>query len=163
MRSAEFLCDGAVCAGSGEGGAEALGFTRGTTPCGTTTLHDLFVELDLEAFEGALRHWRDARAMEGWKVVSLDGKRLRGTQGHPLPGVHILAAYAHKVEAVLKPMGVDAKSHEPKAAWVAIRALPLEGKIVTGDAIFCQRDLLKEMVKRKGAQYSLGRRISRNF
>jgi hypothetical protein len=53
--------------------------------------------LDGRAFERAIRRWTDRQAeRKDCQAVSLDGKTLRGTQGHELPGVHVLAAYAHE-------------------------------------------------------------------
>jgi hypothetical protein len=34
------------------------------------------------------------------RVMAIDGEALRGSQGHQLPGVHLLAAYGLDVEAV---------------------------------------------------------------
>src|SRR5688572_22453890 len=79
----------------------ALGFTRDTTPY-CTTLHNLFVALDKSGFEDALARWTAAAAKaHGWTTVSLDGKTLRGSTDVQLPGVHLLAAYAHEAGIVL--------------------------------------------------------------
>lgn len=142
--------------GRGEGFAAALGFTRGTTPC-CSTLFYLFEDLDREAFEGAIRRWARGRC-EGadWEALHLDGKTLRGIQGHEVPGVHLLAAYAHEAKVVLEQIPVGAKTNEHKAALELLGLLPrgaLKGKVVTGDALFCQRDLSKAVVK-KGATSS---------
>src|SRR6266496_5597974 len=84
--------------------AAALGFTRQTTPC-CTTLHNLFVALDRAGFEDALARWTAAAAgAHGWGTVSLDGKTLRGSTGVQLPGVHLLAAYAHEAGIVLRQL-----------------------------------------------------------
>jgi predicted transposase YbfD/YdcC len=49
---------------------------------------------------------------------------------------------------------VDAKTNEHKAALEFLGVLPLEGKIVTGDAMFCQRDFCEEVI-RQGGDYVL--------
>jgi hypothetical protein len=70
----------------GEEFARALGFTRDVPPC-CATLHYLFAALDRRAFERAIRRWTDQQAgRKDWQAVSLDGKTLRGTQGHEMPG-----------------------------------------------------------------------------
>ena len=129
--------------------ARALGFTRDVPPC-CGTLHYLFKSLDREAFEAAVRRWTRGRAAAGWEAVSLDGKALRGVQGHELPGVHLLAAYAHEAKVVLERVPVETKTNEHKAALELLDLIPLAGKVVTGDAMFCQRDLSKK-VRKKGA------------
>ena len=130
--------------------AAALGFTRDTTPC-CTTVHNLFVALDKSAFEEALSRWTAAAAAaHGWSTVSLDGKTLRGSTDVQLPGVHLLAAYAHEAGIVLRQLPVDAKTNEHKVALEMLDLIPVEGKLVTGDAMFCQRDLSRKIRAKRG-------------
>jgi hypothetical protein len=130
--------------------AAALGFTRDRTPC-CATLHYLFKDLDREAFERAVRRWARGRCdSAGWEAVHIDGKTLRGTAGHEVPGVHLLAAYAHEARAVLDQIPVDAKTNEHKAALELLDLIPVKGKLFTGDAMFCHRDLSGKISK-KGA------------
>lgn len=132
--------------------ADALGFARGTTPA-CTTLHYLFARLDHAAFESALTAWvgRGGDAAAGpWTVVSVDGKTLRGATGRQLPGVHLLAAYAHEARVVLAQLPVDAQTNEHKAALELLDILPVKGKVVVGDAAFCQRDLSRKIIGKRG-------------
>jgi hypothetical protein len=130
--------------------ARELGFTRDVPPCGGT-LHYLFKALDRAAFERAIRRWADGRcASAGWEAIHLDGKALRGIQGHEVPGVHLLAAYAHEAKVVLDQVPVDGKTNEHKTALELLDLIPLEGKLVTGDAAFCQRDLSTKVGKKGG-------------
>ena len=128
--------------------AKALGFTRDRTPC-CTSLHYLFAALDREAFEAALRQWvRGRKQSHGWREISIDGKELRGTQGHEVPGVRVLAAYAHEAKLVLDQIPVDAKTNEHKAALELLELIPLKDTLVSGDAMFCQRDLSRKITKK---------------
>ena len=133
----------------GKAFAAALGFTRDVPPC-CSTLHYLFAALDRKAFERAIRRWTAGRAAAGWESVSLDGKTLRGTQGHEVPGIHLLAAYAHEARVVLDQIPVGAKTNEHKTALHMLDLIPLEGKVVTADAAFCQRDLSRKIRKKRG-------------
>jgi len=133
----------------GKAFAEALGFTRDVPPC-CATLHLLFKALDRKAFERAIRRWTAGRVAAGWQSVSVDGKTLRGVQGHEIPGVHLLAAYAHEARTVLDQIPVDAKTNEHKAALELLDLIPLQGKVVVGDAMFCQRDLSRKIRKKGG-------------
>ncbi len=142
--------------------ARVLGFTRDATPC-CSTLHYLFAALDRAAFERAIRRWTDGQVRhQDWQALSLDGKTLRGTQGHEIAGVHVLAAYAHEARAVLDQIPVDAKTNEHKAALELLNLIPLEGKLVMGDAMFCQRDLSRKIRVKKGIGSGRSRRISRS-
>jgi hypothetical protein len=128
----------------------ALGFTRERTPC-CTSFHYLFEKLDREAFERAIGRWvKGRREAAGWKEISIDGKELRGTQGHEVPGVRVLAAYAHEAKLVLDQVPVDAKTNEHKTALELLDLIPLKGVLVSGDAAFCQRDLSRKILKKGG-------------
>lgn len=49
---------------------------------------------------------------------------------------------------------VDSKTNEHKAALERLGILPLKGKVVVGDAMFCQRDLAEQVVG-AGGEYLL--------
>ena len=83
---------------------ETLGFTRTHTPC-VSTLHYVFKELDVNAFERVLGEWAHQSLGKGKEIVALDGKALRGIHGEELPGVRLVAAYAQKADIVLAQKG----------------------------------------------------------
>jgi hypothetical protein len=136
--------------------AHALGFTRGKTPA-SSSLSELFGRLDAVAFEAALARWVRARTApvapeeDGEpEPVALDGKTVRGSRDGAVPGQHLVAAYAPLVEAVLVQVRVDAKTNEHKAALELLGILPVRGRIVTGDALFCQRDVCAAITTQGG-------------
>jgi hypothetical protein len=138
--------------------APLLGFTRPTkdgtgyrTPC-VSELHTVFAALDVAAFEAVLTGWVRARGVDDLdrRVVNIDGKALRGSQGHQLPGVHLLAAYCRDVEAVLAQLAVPGKTNEHKTALELLKLIPLQGTLITGDAAFTQRDLCAAIVQGGG-------------
>ena len=73
--------------------------------------------------------------------LCLDGKTARGSAGGGLPGVRLLAAYAPHASAVVARIRAGRKADEHKAALKLLGVPPLEGKAVTGDAMFCQKDV----------------------
>jgi hypothetical protein len=95
--------------------------------------------------------------------VSIDGKTLRGVQGHQVPGVHLLAAYAHEARTVLDQIPVHAKTNEHKAALELLNLIPVKDKVVIGDALFCQRDLSRKIRKKGGIGFGRSRAISPSF
>src|SRR5690349_5125433 len=82
----------------------------------------------------------DAAQAQQQEPLSLDGKTLRGSKDDDVPGQQLVAAYAPLCEAVLVQVRVDAKTNEHKAALQLLGILPAKGRIVIGDAMFCQRD-----------------------
>jgi len=130
--------------------ALALGFRHASTP-GPTALADLFGRLDAGAFEAALSRWVASRLPEGDGLhVAIDGKCARGSRDGEAPGHHLVAAYAPAARAVLAQVRVDAKTNEHKAALVLLGVLPAKGKVITGDAAFCQRDLAEAITAAGG-------------
>jgi hypothetical protein len=79
-----------------------------------------------------------------------DGKSLRGSRTAELPGVHRVALFAPQIQGVLAPIRVDAKTNEHQAALELLDILPRrpEGHLITGDAIFCPRDLCEKVIER---------------
>ena len=130
--------------------AHALGFTRGKTPT-KSTFSVLFRVLDVQAFEQALSRWVASRLPEGpGQPVALDGKTARGSRDGDVPGQHLVAAYCGQAQAVLAQLRVDAKTNEHKAALRLLGVLPVRGNVITGDALFCQRDVCAAVVAAGG-------------
>jgi DDE_Tnp_1-associated/Transposase DDE domain len=140
--------------------AHALGFRRGKTP-GPSWLSELFSRLDAVAFEAALSRWIQSRTAppaarpgggtpQEKEPISIDGKALRGSRDGEVPGQHLVSAYAPLVEAVLAQVRVDAKTNEHKAALELLGVLPAKGRIIIGDAMFCQRDVCAEVIGQGG-------------
>lgn len=130
--------------------AHALGFRRGTTPS-ASTLSRTLRRLDAQQLEAILSRWVRARIdLDAVEPISLDGKTLRGSRDGEVPGQHLVAAYAPAVEAVLAQIRVDSKTNEHKAALELLGILPLKGKVVVGDAMFCQRDLAQQVIDAGG-------------
>jgi hypothetical protein len=136
----------------GAGLAHALGFRRKKTPA-KSTLSELFRAIDLDAFESALRLWMQTRQADG-ATIALDGKTLKGSRHGDVPGVHLLAAFVPGCAAVLGQLRVDAKTNEHKAALQLLGVLPVQGKLVSGDAMFTHRDVA-QAVRDGGGDYLL--------
>jgi hypothetical protein len=134
--------------------AHALGFRRGKTPS-ASTLSRTLRRFEPEQLESVLSRWIAGQIdSNAFTHISIDGKTLRGSRDGEVPGQHLLAAYAPAVGAVLAQIKVDATTNEHKAALRLLGILPLQGKVVVGDAMFCQRDVA-EMIVDCGGDYVL--------
>lgn len=80
-----------------------LGYTRDKTPAGST-FHEVFKVLDGKAFEAVLSRWAQQHLGPG-EAIAIDGKALRGIHGEEVPGVCLVAAYAHRAGRVLAQAG----------------------------------------------------------
>jgi predicted transposase YbfD/YdcC len=133
--------------------AEALQLRQVRAPCLNTYRRVLGEVVDIEELERVVREFFATRPRAGQSVViALDGKTLRGTisagQTH---GRHLLAAYLPAEGWVLFQVEVGAQENEHGAALRLLKCLDLRGKIVTGDAMFAQRELSRQIVAAGGA------------
>lgn len=132
----------------------ALGFPPGRGAC-VATLHRVYKALDVAAFEAAVGHWLRQTGVAPDDPVALDGKPLRGAGGHVedgeyVPGVHLVAAYTHRAQAVLAQLRTGGKGQELATAQELLAQVPLGGRVVTGDALLTQRAVCTQIVAAEG-------------
>jgi len=130
-----------------------LGFTR--TPPTAGAYRYLFLLLDVAAFEEALRRCAEPllpAAAEQLRPAALDGKTARGSRRGVGAAVHLLSLFDQLTGGVLKQSAVGDRTNEHKAALALLAGLVLEGRLVTGDAMFCQREVA-EAIRGRGGHY----------
>lgn len=129
-----------------------LGYFR--RPPGATGLRKLLLRLSPEALEEALRKWVLAilGETEGAEllITPLDGKSLGGTLEAHGRAIHLLSLLDQKTGCVLQQWAVPSETNEAKAALPVLRTLVLEGRVVTGDAMFCQKDVCQTILDSGG-------------
>jgi len=124
-----------------------LGILRGRVPA-PSVWSELFRALDVGALEQLLGAWVKGAGAAGH--VAIDGKRLRGSAVGAAPGVHLLAAFSERLQGVIGQLRVAPEANEITAALTLLKTLPIEGAIISGDAIFAQTDLCRLIVERGG-------------
>ena len=132
-----------------------MGYTR--RPPKLDCFRDLLMRLDPDVLERILSEWISETigiegAPEDIEGLSLDGKTLCGTLRPFSRAVHLLAAVDHHTGYVLSQCRVDEKTNEHKAALELLQTLVLKGRVVVGDALFCQRDLCQQIID-SGGEY----------
>jgi len=130
---------------------QRLGFYRRPPTAGAYRY--LFVSLDAGAFEAALARWAAAALgaeAAALRPTALDGKTACGSAGPLRPAVHLLALFDQPTGGVLRQAAVDGKTNEHKAALGLLEGLVLDGRVVTGDAMFCHRDVAETILGRGG-------------
>lgn len=111
-----------------------------------TTYERVLETLDVDEFERVVGDFF-AQQGRGNLTVTLDGKVLRGTipEGET-QGIHLLAAYVPEQGVVLMQVEVERKANAIIAAPYLLEAIDLRDCVVTGDAMFTQRDLCEQIV-----------------
>lgn len=124
---------------------EAIGISRNRVPAPSVWC-ELFQGLDIGALEQALGNWVRGERPAGH--VAIDGKRLRGSATPRSSGVHLLAAFSASLQGVIGQLRVAPEANEITAALELLKTLPLDGVIITGDAMFTQREICRVIVER---------------
>lgn len=134
-----------------------LGFFNERIPC-QSTLHRLFAKLDAHALAVVLQAaFADQMVRErGTEGVAIDGKAQRGRRQFEDGGspVHALVAFCQERNLVLaeEPIehGGDKAEAELTVAPRLIEQVDWEGRVLTGDALFCQRSLCQQVLDAGG-------------
>lgn len=117
------------------------------------TFRRLFSILDPEAFGECFTRWSQAlhEATNG-EVIALDGKTVRHSfdtfSGQP--ALHMVSAWASENGIALGQVRVDTKSNEITAIPRLLELIDVKGRIITTDAMGCQRDIAQRIVDKEG-------------
>lgn len=130
-----------------------MGFRR--RPPKLDCFRDLLMKLDPAALEEVLQGWITqaiglSLSDHDLGAISIDGKTLCATLRRFSKAVHLLAAVDHQTGCALSQTRVDEKTNEHKGALELLRTLVLEGRVIVGDAAFCQRDLCQQIIDAGG-------------
>jgi hypothetical protein len=87
------------------------------------------------------------------RAVAVDGKTLRGGHDHGQPAPHLLSAILHQEAVVIGQIAVAEKTNEIPKLPQLLEPLPLEGAVVTADALHTQQDTARYLVETKKADY----------
>ncbi|MGQ0674061.1 MAG: ISAs1 family transposase [Hyphomicrobium sp.] len=122
--------------------------SSGKAPC-HATYHYFFQSLDGNALARVLGSYAIAGAGPGH--IAIDGKTLKGSRRLDDKAIHVLSAFSTGLGAVVGDLAVVAPDqNEITAAMVLLKGLPLEGAVVTGDAIFTQREICRHIRDARG-------------
>lgn len=119
-----------------------LGIEDGKAPC-HATYHYVFKSLDADALAATLGKF--ALGNDHARHIAIDGKTLKGSRRLDAKPLHVLSAFAAELGAVVGDLVVEPDQNEITAAMALLKELPLDGAIITGDAIFCQREICRHI------------------
>jgi len=112
------------------------------------TFNRVFSAIKPEAFLECFAQWTEGlRSALSREIVALDGKAQRRAcnKGQGIP--YVVSAWASTCGLTLGQVKVDEKSNEITAIPKLLRALELEGCIVTIDAMGCQKKIAREIIE----------------
>ena len=136
-----------------------LGFTAHSSQA--RRIRKVLIALNAAAFEESLTRWAESvlgRSVRDSKTplqaCALKGKTSCGSFDGLNKAVHLLSLVAHEAGLTIAqtevPQGGADKTNEHKTALRLLKGVVLEGRLITGDAMFCQRDLSQQILDAKG-------------
>jgi predicted transposase YbfD/YdcC len=127
-----------------------LGLTRATMPHAVTYRRVLGNAIEVEEFERVMSEFFQACGGQT-ELLAMDGKSMRGTiERGQTRGVYLLAVYAPDSGLVLNQINIEQKANEISAVPNVLSGLDLHDKVITGDALFTQRQLSASIVEAGG-------------
>jgi len=127
-----------------------LGINRKTAPS-QTTMHEVLLRLDEKLVEEAFSAWSNTFIDADQLLhIAIDGKTLSGSGTAEYPALHLIAAYCSEISSVIMQTAVESKKNEITAAKQMLFDMPLKGKLISGDAIFCQKEICHLILKNEG-------------
>jgi predicted transposase YbfD/YdcC len=117
------------------------------------TFGRVFSMIDPEAFAECFVNWTQAihEATEG-EVIALDGKTIRHSfdAATGRSALHLVSAWASENGLALGQVRVEDKTNEIKAIPKLLEMIDVKGRVITTDAMGCQKDIVKRIVDKKG-------------
>jgi hypothetical protein len=126
--------------------------TKRFQPPSEPTIRRFLQTVDAQAVDQTLSGWLYTLSDHD-PAIAVDGKTLKGARqenGRPL---HLLSAFLHQQGIVLAQRKVENNTNEITTLPSLLDPLPLEGGVVTLDALHTQKNTARYLVEKKHADY----------
>ncbi len=123
------------------------------TPPSEPTIRCVLQGLDAHRLDAQIGPWVARQQLRPGVAVAVDGKRLRRSHEAGQRAPHRLSALLHQEAVVVAQMDVEEKTHEIPKLPALLAPLPLEGTVVTADALHTQKETARYQVEEKQADY----------
>jgi hypothetical protein len=114
-----------------------------------TTFQRVLSEVDAALLDRLLGAWLGETGPPP-RQLAVDGKALRGTAG-----LHLFSAFNVERECVVAQIAIPEKTNEIPQLPALLRDVPLQGLLVSADALHTQDDTARHLVQERGADYLL--------
>jgi predicted transposase YbfD/YdcC len=104
----------------------------------------LLPRLDAEHIEWTLADWiRSTLCAQADDPIALDGKTVRGARKDEQSAPHLLSFRTHQSQETLLQVVVGEKTNEIPVAQALLPCLPVDGRIITADALHTQKNFMQ--------------------
>lgn len=121
------------------------------------TFNLFFQRVEAKALEKCFEQWvSEVATLAEGRIISVDGKTLRGSSQSKEPGsfIHMVSAWCSENHLVLGQQKVAEKSNEISAIPALLDLLAVKGCLITIDAMGCQNNIAEKIIE-KQADYLL--------
>jgi len=125
---------------------------RGRVPS-EPTIRRVLMKLDVQTLDARVGAWLAQQTTLAGQGLALDGKTLRGSAAGATKAVHLVSAVLHQDGLVVAQQRVPDKTNEITSVAPVFADRDITGAVVTGDAIFTQKDIATHLVHDKHADY----------
>jgi hypothetical protein len=122
-------------------------------PPSEPTIRRTLQQMDANAADAKIGQWMTQRYPLAGRGVAVDGKALRGAHDAGQRAPHLLSAILHEEGVVIGQIEVEEKTNEIPKLPDLLGPLPLEGAMVTADALHTQTESARYIVEEKKADY----------
>jgi hypothetical protein len=123
-------------------------------PPSEPTIRRVLQGLNANEVDGQIGRWilRQHPVTAG-QGIAIDGKTLRGAHDAGQRAPHLLSAILHEEAVVIGQMEVEEKTNEIPNLPELLAPLPVEGAVITADAMHTQTETARFIVEEKKADY----------
>ena len=124
------------------------------------TIRRVLLALDLSALRPALAQWMHTltRTLPVTDApppaplpLAVDGKTVCGSADHPTtPAVRLLSAFVHDLGVTLAQVPIPPTTTEAKTLAELLSAVVVDGTIITGDAHYTTREVIRTIREKRG-------------
>jgi predicted transposase YbfD/YdcC len=130
---------------------------EGEVPC-ESTIRRVLQRVSGDELDTAIGSWAAGRtgpAATSWRLIAVDGKRVRGSGSRAAAPRHLLGAIDHAWAVVLAQHDVEGKTNETTEFAPLLDSVHLAGAVVSADALHAQRGHADYLMLERGAHYPL--------
>lgn len=122
-------------------------------PPSEPTIRRMLKRVPAAAFDAAVMAWMREQDPQPLGRVAVDGKTVKGSRRADGRPVHLVAAVSPNSLRLVAQRPVDEKSNEITALRPMLADVPLDGVVVTADAMQAQQDAARFIQQQKGGEY----------
>lgn len=127
--------------------------TRTYVPPSEPTIRRMLKRVPAADFDEAVMAWMKEHDPQPLRRLAVDGKTVKGSRQADGRPVHLVAGVSADSLRLAAQRAVDEKSNEITALRPMLTPVPLDGVIVTADAMHAQQDAARFIQQEKGAAY----------